>query len=53
MTPSHKERILDLVWKAMSAAARGEAIPPDAEMLAYEIDQFLDLLIAATPQDNG
>lgn len=46
MTESDKERILDIVYRAMSAAVDGEAIPVKAEYIAdVELAQFLDTLI--------
>jgi hypothetical protein len=52
MTEAKKEYILDLVWRAMSAAADGQDIPKDAEMLATELEDFLDRLIAASHPES-
>lgn len=53
MTEREKERILDILWRAMSAAANHDDIPMEAQVIAEEASNVLDMLIAASPQDNG
>ena len=52
MTLADKETILDILWRAMSAAAKGEAIPDEAERIADEMIPILDFIIENAPQDN-
>lgn len=52
MTERDKERILDIIWRAMSAAADGEDIPMEAQLIADEAIAEMDKIIAAAPQDN-
>lgn len=53
MTEKDKERLLDIVWRAMSAAANGDDIPMDAQLIADEVSAEIDRIIAAGFQDNG
>ena len=52
MTPQDKETILDILWRAMSAAANNEDIPVEAERIADEMIPILDFIIGNAPQDN-
>lgn len=46
MTPEDKEKILDIVYRAMSADVNGDAIPVKAEFIAdVELAGFLDTLV--------
>lgn len=46
MTADDREKILDLVWRAMSVAAGGEDVPMEAQIIAdVELAAFLDLLV--------
>jgi len=52
MTPADKETLLDILWRAMSAAAKHEDIPVEAERIADEMIRILDFLIEQSPQDD-
>ena len=41
MTESDKERIMDMVWEAMSIAAGRDVIPVEAELLADKIEEYI------------
>ena len=51
MTEFDRDRLLDIIWRAMSAAAGGEDIPMDAQLIADEALVEIDRIIAASPQD--
>lgn len=51
MTELDKERLLDIVWRAMSAAACGEDIPMEAQLIADEALVEMERIIAANFQD--
>lgn len=52
MTDDDKERILDIIWRALSAAASGEDIPMEAQLIADEALEEMDRIIAAVFPDN-
>lgn len=52
MTEQDKERLLDIIWRAMSAAANGEDVPMEAQLIADEALVEMDRIIAAAPQDS-
>jgi hypothetical protein len=45
MTEADRERLLDILWRAMSAAAGYEDIPADAQLIADEALPILDRLV--------
>lgn len=52
MTPADKEIILDILWRAMSAAAKHDDIPMDAQLIADEAITVIDAILARAPQGN-
>lgn len=52
MTAADKDRILDIIWRAMSAAAKGDDIPMEAQLIADEAISVMDAILARCPQDS-
>lgn len=50
MTELDKERLLDILWRAMSAAACGGDIPMEAQLIADEALVEMERIISANPQ---
>lgn len=46
MTEADKERLLDIIWRAMSAAANDDDIPMNAQLIADEAAAVMDMVIA-------
>ena len=53
MTDDDKDRILDILWRAMSAAAGGKDIPMEAQLIADEALEEMGRIIAASSPDSG
>lgn len=53
MTAADKDRLLDIIWRAMSAAAGGDDIPMEAQLIADEAIAVIDALLEQEPQGNG
>ena len=52
MTEADKERILDIIWRAMSAAAKHDDIPTEAQLIADEAIGVMDAILARQPRDS-
>jgi hypothetical protein len=52
MTLADKERILDIIWRAMSAAANHDDIPMEAQLIADEAIVIIDALVVPEPADT-
>lgn len=52
MTQADKERILDIIWRAMSAAAKHDDIPMEAQLIADEAAAVMDAILARELQGS-
>ena len=52
MNDLQREKILTLVWEAISLAAKGEEIPMPAQLKADEIEAEIDKVTAAPSADS-
>lgn len=53
MTELDKEILIDMVWEAMSIAAKRDDIPVEAQLIADEIEAIISTLLRPETQDNG
>jgi hypothetical protein len=52
MTDADRDRVLDIIWRAMSEAAGGADIPMAAQLIADEALVVMDAVISASLQDT-